>query len=418
MSKNKRFIHFGCWNNSGCDYKHLDKSVTSKDTALTRVMKKIKKNIDNSRFKPEFISIAGDNYYPISQIDPDTNTTIRVLDENDLISGFVSLPKNIKKYILLGNHDLEKISNRVSQIPSMCQILDMQKELEENTKNNFEMDDLKSPYIMNTYLSNSTIVIMIDTSMYSNEEKHLKQVTTCYQRLFEIHGLEKLDDLNTIEKVRKLQEQRLETFVVDKLIPKLMKIKNVIIIGHHPLICYNMKENNTNKIETLTTNELNKLLFNTLYSRLKKNKNINYYYLCADLHQYQTGDVIIKGNSQPQDIMHIKQYIAGTGGSQLERTEVDLSQLKTSNKIKKLDTITIKYDNVHNIATYGFLDCTLTQLDEFKPIFISANMSNFNIKTFKSRYPNKMSKQKTIKRKTIKQSKNKIKLNKRKTYKK
>ena len=116
--------------------------------------------------------------------------------------------------------------------------------------------------------------------------------------------------------------------------------------------------------------------------------------------------------------MLIKQYIAGTGGSQLERIEVDLSQLKSSNKIKKLDTITIKYDNVNNISTYGFLDCTLTQLDEFKPIFISANMNNFNIKTFKSRYPNKRSKQKTIKRNTSKQSKNKIKLNKRKTYKK
>lgn len=410
MSENKRFIHFGCWNNSGCDYKHLDKDVTSKDTALTRVMKKIKKNIDNSICKPEFISIAGDNYYPIIK----ENT--RILDEKDLISGFISLPKDIKKYILLGNHDLEKISNRVS--PSMCQILDMQKELEENTKNNFEMDDLNSPYIMNAYLSNSTIVIMIDTSMYSNEETRLKQVTTCYQRLFEIHHLEKINDLNTIEKVRKLQEQRIETFIVEKLIPKLMEIKNIIIIGHHPLICFNMKENNINKIETLTCNDLNKLLYNTIYSRLKKNKNINYYYLCADLHQYQTGDVIIKGNiksldgdnsNNATDIMHIKQYITGTGGSQLERAEVDLSQLKINNKIRKLDTITIKYNNVSNIATYGFLDCILTQLDEFKPVFISANMRKFNIKTFKSRYSNK-------KNTTIKQNKLKIK-HKRKTYK-
>lgn len=258
---------------------------------------------------------------------------------------------------------------------------------------------------MNTYLSNSTIVIMIDTSMYSSEKKHLKNVTTCYQRLFEIHGLEKLDDLNTIEKVRKLQEKRIETFIVEKLIPRISKIKNIIVIGHHPLMCFkmdeNMKKDANKKTETLVFNELNKLLFNSIYSRLKKNKNINYFYLCADLHQYQTGTVTIINNKNPNDKMIIKQYIVGTGGSQLETKEVDLSLLKSSNKIEKLDTITIKYDNVHNIATYGFLDCILTHEDNFKAKFISANMRDFDIKTFKSRYSNNKNKTNTN-RKTIK----------------
>ena len=41
MSHFKRFIHFGCWNNSGCD--STAGAVKSSDTALTRVMKQIKK---------------------------------------------------------------------------------------------------------------------------------------------------------------------------------------------------------------------------------------------------------------------------------------------------------------------------------------------------------------------------------------
>jgi len=391
MSYFKRFIHFGCWNNSGGDYKNLNKKINAKDTALTRVMKQIKKNVDNNALKPEFISVAGDNYYPILHIE-NNKIKSKTLDEDDLISGFKCLPKNVDKYILLGNHDLEEISNRKEESKTVCdstnilcetsecQILDMQTEIASDKKSHYKMDNLKNKYIMNTKLSDSTIVIMLDTSMYSNAGKHLKQVTACYQHLFEIHGLEKIDDLNAIEKVRELQKSRVEAFVKDKLIPKLDKIKNIIVIGHHPLICF--KTDKVNETETLSMNELNNFYYYSIYNKLKKNKGINYFYLCADLHQYQTGDIHITKKGADNGLF-IRQYIAGTGGSKLEKVEVDLSCVKKKNQIKKVDSITITYTNVYNLPTYGFLDCILTPEGDFNPIFIKADMRKFTNKTFK-----------------------------------
>ena len=74
-----RFIHFGCWNNSGCDYDNLDTDVNPTDTALARVMKKIKQNVDTSDHKPEFITVAGDNYYPIIKKDKVAKIKTKIL---------------------------------------------------------------------------------------------------------------------------------------------------------------------------------------------------------------------------------------------------------------------------------------------------------------------------------------------------
>ena len=383
----KRFIHFGCWNNSGCDYKALDDVIKPSDTALTRVMKKIKQSIAVG-VKPEFITIAGDNYYSIVKKDKVTQVKTKILDEADMISGFMCLPEDIKKYLLIGNHDLESLSNRPA--PSVCQILDMQKEMDEDPRNNFEMDNLTSPHIMNTHLSDSTIIIMLDTSMYSNEKKDLKKVTVCYQRLFEIHGLEKLDDLNTIEKVRALQKKRVEAFVVDTVKPNLAKIKNIIVIGHHPMMCFKTKEKEDSttgikkkKTDTLVMDDLNKLYFDSIYNMLKAKQDINYFYLCADLHQYQVGDISIANKT---DKMNIRQYVVGTGGSGLEDLDVDLSLVKPGKEVSIVDTITLTYTNVSNIATHGFLDCLLSPRDDFTPIFVEADMTNFEVKTFKGGY--------------------------------
>ena len=51
-----KFIHFGCWNKDNCN-------LTLKNNGISQTMSKlndfIKKNKDI-----EFITIAGDNYYP------------------------------------------------------------------------------------------------------------------------------------------------------------------------------------------------------------------------------------------------------------------------------------------------------------------------------------------------------------------
>ena len=52
----KNFIHFGCWNNGGCQ------PDTTND--LWRVMKRLKEFVP----KPSFIVVAGDNYYPTKTV--------------------------------------------------------------------------------------------------------------------------------------------------------------------------------------------------------------------------------------------------------------------------------------------------------------------------------------------------------------
>ena len=71
-----------------------------------------------------------------------------------------------------------------------------------------------------------TIIIMLDTSMYSNEDKSLKKVEHCYQRLFELHGLDNPNG-DTIKNVCELQKKRVEAFV-DTLDEG--RLKNIIVI--------------------------------------------------------------------------------------------------------------------------------------------------------------------------------------------
>ena len=67
MTSYKSFIHFGCWNYNKCDSDNLSESVKPDDTNITRVMKTIKKYIETSRPTPDFLTVAGDNYYFIKK---------------------------------------------------------------------------------------------------------------------------------------------------------------------------------------------------------------------------------------------------------------------------------------------------------------------------------------------------------------
>ena len=401
----KRFIHFGCWNNSGCDYNNLNKPISSKDTALTRVMKGMKQYINtNSDLKPEFITVAGDNYYPSQIKDPQTKEKTKVLDEEDLTSGFKCLPEKIKKYIILGNHDLDIVSNRSG---TNCQILDMQKEMERKD-DTFIMDDLKDNMIMHTELTPETIVIMIDTSMYMDDPKSIKKVISCYNHLFQLNGKPIPKD---IEEIRDLQRNRLENYI-KYLIKRKENIKNIIVIGHHPMVCFKSKVDNEIQIhntKNLTLGLINELYYDVIFSNLKasnKYKNINYYYLCADLHQYQFGDIELTG---PKGLLSIQQYISGTGGSQLEEIAVDLSLLEAKDYNSTFGNLKINYNNVTNIPSFGFLDCVLDEEQNLKMHFEMANMEDFNKKVFKGGYiqyqKHKLNKSKLNKSKLRKQTK-------------
>ena len=90
-------------------------------------------------------------------------------------------------------------------------------------------------------------------------------------------------------------------------------IKNLIIIGHQPItgIKYKdgVKQPPLNDIPYFKPVSLE--IYNLLGSE------INYFYLCADLHLYQDGLITLK-NEEEQKEMKIKQFIVGTGGTELD----------------------------------------------------------------------------------------------------
>ena len=101
------FLFFGCWNNGGCNPED-----TTNQNSLTRVMKYLKKYIEDEENKPEFLIVAGDNYYPEKDKNNEKEKDkekIKYYDEKHIDSGFNCLNEiKIEKYILLGNHDVEQ----------------------------------------------------------------------------------------------------------------------------------------------------------------------------------------------------------------------------------------------------------------------------------------------------------------------
>ncbi len=85
------FIHFGCWNNlnKGC---------------LEKVMQLLKNRLKHKP-KIDFLTIAGDNYYPKKE--KVGNKKNKIIIPSLLEEGFAHLPKEIPIYMILGNHDLE-----------------------------------------------------------------------------------------------------------------------------------------------------------------------------------------------------------------------------------------------------------------------------------------------------------------------
>ena len=90
------FIHFGCWNNlnKGC---------------LKKVMNLLSERLTTKYGAPkiDFLTIAGDNYYPEKVKKVKGEKKKKIINTTLLAEGFSYLPKEIPIYMVLGNHDLE-----------------------------------------------------------------------------------------------------------------------------------------------------------------------------------------------------------------------------------------------------------------------------------------------------------------------
>jgi hypothetical protein len=424
---NPYFINFGCWNRGGC--------IERGDNDLSKVMTLLNSTVE--RQPPECIIISGDNYYP-PKIKVDKKKKKYFIKE-DLESGFRCLPKEVPIYINYGNHDYEtdlfiKLQSRTpldlelkpssepvsesateSELkPSAEPALEPVSEVRENdctlTKSEINLvQELNSEgYNINLDLhreinfGENTIIITIDTTIYDDDD--IGEYLQCYKPIFG-------DDL-TIEKIKELQ-LRFIAYVIDK-IQKNEQITNIIVVGHHPLMSYKIKEKDgVEKLKLFNLNNLLNFLYNGLLLQLNSlHREFNYYYLCADLHQYQVGTIVLTDKNDGKTF-NIKQFIVGTGGAEKDAYNSDLIRsYKHSSPDYEGDTFIANYImNEENIsesrAENGILICEQMDRDlifRFLPISLIGGKR----KTKKNR---KIRRTKKIKNKKMKHSKRKTKKN-------
>lgn len=316
------FIHFGCWNNlnKGC---------------LLNVTKLLKDRLkDAAKQKIDFLTIAGDNYYPKKEkVGVKKN---KIIIPSLLEEGFAHLPKEIPIYMILGNHDLETNTGgnnffitdlNTSVDKDVCSIIEYE---QQSTIKNREIEYNLFKEMM---LENGTLIIMIDTSMYSVDAyKYLP----CYKEFLSKGSDYSVDELKT---------KQLELII--NAITKYKDVKNLILIGHHPIIGLKEKDKKNAHIQDII--EFDTVL-KEIYSILSD--DVTYFYLCADVHLYQEGEIGLKIDDKPT--MKIKQYIVGTGGTDLDKcpNESEMAGVTENERLT--------YTMTRCEAKCGFLECINT----------------------------------------------------------
>ena len=202
MSNNPTFFHFGCWNQGFCPGNKFGKVQNMINSGIPHL-------------HPQFLVVAGDNYYP-EKTKNAVGKKEKHVNLKTLVSGFDCL-KQIDindKIILIGNHDLVTDGE-------LTQIIDSNdKNIEIREKNctilNTEQDNHTITTTGFRDLSDNTLVLFIDTSLYEDGSTKFKP---CYDTIFGDKSIDKM-----------MVDQH--TFVCDKI--RRSNAQNIIIIGHHP----------------------------------------------------------------------------------------------------------------------------------------------------------------------------------------
>jgi len=328
-------VSFGCWNQTqrtdGPSYENQ------------KVMMKLKET------GKDVVLVSGDNYYPVK-------TTIKTkagkekvkrVNLEDLKEGFENLKdatQGTPVYMNFGNHDVVSNDQVTTNSPNECIILES--ELEEGNEQFHVGMSHKIEY------GTHTLIIMIDTSIYS-KEKEFKKFSKCYSIL------SKLSQAELIKEQERFVKSAVEEFSGD----------NVIIVGHYPIFYEKEKqkspeqskpgENNWFKSTMLPERKRLSVLENSIdFTHLLFDlPDKNYYYLCADYHLFEEGDVIIKKDGKER-LIH--QYIVGTGGTELD----PFTKKKRTVTVEQKD---YKIDYIHKSMKmqYGFLKGTFKDVWSF-----------------------------------------------------
>ena len=351
MQADDKFIQFGCWNNLNTKVKDSKEKQLG---CLNQVFELLNDYLSKVEVKPKFLIISGDNYYPEKQKMDDITTNI-VIYPDKLIEGFKKIEIDLPIYMMIGNHDLEKTPKEEEPTKQECKILELEMA---NKPTNVEYNFFK--YVM---LKNGTMVLMIDTSIYEDDSEEYLQ---CYNKFFESSS----QSFSSIEEIREYQLRQITEAIVGK------ELRNIIIVGHHPIIYFKYKKAKEGKKAKIhfRSDILNlfKLVLAHIYGLAPAP---NYYYLCSDLHLYQKGKIELEMG--PDATMRIQQYIVGTGG-----TELDSKLPPVFEKVKTEDGIKYEFEDENDQC--GFLECVVKEEGlEFTPIFVELKGGNKKTKNKK-----------------------------------
>jgi len=362
-------------------------------SGVSAVMRRIQTYIADKNYKPTFISVAGDNYYPNKLKNKDKkekeNTEVKskeksenkskdktakkekpevkqkIIVESELVSGFECLKSlNVPVKVILGNHDLE--TNRENKHSffihpdteaDTCQIIKLEKEITKPSKPGVELklDFLTKDDI--PFIGTNTMVLMIDTSMYETDDADIAQYEECYEQI--------TDQSQEISELQKHQKSR----VLEAI--KLSNKTNIVVIGHHPITGYIIKKDTRKLVEPFPA-------FVELWQAIiAEAARKTLYYLCADKHFYQPGTVTI-------DDTPIHQYIVGTGGAELDANPFKHTFTDGYPDINKMATETmpnVTYSMtsrqiLDSYSNYGFLTCTETSNRKLVFQFISIHFKH------------------------------------------
>lgn len=365
MENVNKFVHFGCWNN------------LNKKGKLPKVMESLANYLDEQG-NIQLVVVSGDNYYPDKK-KMDNDKKKKIIFTNKLIQGFNLLPQNVEIDMILGNHDLENdptneelfINDGDTEYPEggVCKITELEKiASKQNSKINFSL-------FKHRLLGTDSLMILIDSSMYSTDSE-VQEYLPCYNVFLE-------QSFDSVENLRNYQNQ----YIYD-VISGNPNIKNLIIIGHHPITGFKLK-----KRENKLMNDIPHFydVLRNIYN-LTSSFGTNYYYLCADYHSYQNGNVLLNFNDG--NVMEIMQYISGTGGTELD-DDLDYADGKLRNvaRVDANDNLSLDYKMIENIQTNGFLECEINSENKFNCRLISTErMSGGRRKTKKKQKMQKIQK--------------------------
>lgn len=384
-SSSTSFIHFGCWNNANVKTKSgVEMAVGCLDEVMQKLQDHLKEN------PAQFILVAGDNYYPAKR---KTDTAKHnVIYPEKLIAGFQKLPKTVPVYMILGNRDLE--TNGTDQPKLMISGADGEKIETDGSCAiiKAEISAAKDANVTYTFfraeaVSENTLLLMFDTNIFS---KNANKYIPCYDVFLKETSNETISNINSFNSVRSIFQGMFKSFQtssespppdtkepeanpisspenrvnelrqrVETLIMKAIadfessgkKIKHLILSGHQPIYGRKLVDGQLPPLQS-DIPFLNPVL-HRIYEHFEPTTNseehpVSYYYLCADVHLYQKGMVHLSLPDTTK-VMHIQQYIAGTGGAKLD-----------TNIILDDGVQTEQYTIEESIAQCGFVEVTIT----------------------------------------------------------